>query len=81
MEVRTPSGDTVELAAVEDDEFPLRRLDAGGRYPIQFAPVSPDFRSGDERRVVRRFDLQLGWTDGNGKHEHIVPLRRGQARI
>jgi hypothetical protein len=37
VEVRTPSGDAVQLAALEANEFPLRRLDAGGRYPIQFA--------------------------------------------
>lgn len=81
VEVRTPSGDAVQLAALEANEFPLRRLDAGGRYPIQFAPVSADFRSGDKRPVVRRFDVLLAWADGNGRHEHVVPLRRGQASL
>jgi hypothetical protein len=50
-----------------------------GRSP--FAPVSAEFRSGDKRPVVRRFDVLIAWADGNGKHEHLFPLRRGQARI
>jgi hypothetical protein len=81
VEVLAPSGDAVELATVETGEFPLRRIDATGRYPIQFTPVSAQFRSGDKLQVVRRFDVRLTWVDGNGRHQHVVPLRRGQTSM
>ena len=64
VEVLAPSGDAVELATVETGEFPLRRIDATGRYPIQFAPVSAQLRSGDKLPVIRRFDVRLTWVDG-----------------
>jgi hypothetical protein len=79
--VRAPNGDDVDLSTVEENEFPLPRLDATGRYPIQFAPALSQFRSGDQRRVVRRFNVHLSWRDGNGHHQHLIPLRRGQTSM
>jgi hypothetical protein len=79
--IHTPDGEVVELATMETGEFPLRRIDATGRYPIQFAPTSQRFRSGDDRPVVRRFTVKLSWRDGNGHHEHLIPLRRGQTSM
>jgi hypothetical protein len=79
--VYSPNGEDVDLATVDADEFPLARLDATGRYPIQFAPTPAEFRSGDKRPVVRRFNVHLSWRDGNGNHQHVVPLRRGQTSM
>jgi hypothetical protein len=79
--VVTPDGDDVDLATVEAEEFPLPRLDATGRYPIQFAPTSSRFRSADNRPVLRRFNVHLSWRDGNGHHQHMIPLRRGQTSM
>lgn len=79
LTVHTPEGELVELATVEQGEFPLRRIDNAGRYPVQFAPASAEHCNSDER-IVRRFHVRLTWTDGNGRHRHELPLRRGQVR-
>jgi hypothetical protein len=68
-------GRVVDLAGVDDDEFPLDRLDGGGRYPVQFAARDKRYRG------VRRYRAKLTWTDGNGQHEHVVPLRKGQTSM
>jgi hypothetical protein len=80
LEVRRPGrDDAVSLASVEDGEFPLARIDRGGKYPVQFAPNIEEFFDNKRHPLVRRFDVVLRWTDDNGPHEKLVPLRRGQA--
>jgi hypothetical protein len=64
--------------SIEDGELPFARIDSGGKYPVQFAPDLKEFLESDNHRMVRRFDVLLRWTDGNGRHEKVVPLRRGQ---
>jgi hypothetical protein len=78
LEVRRPAGQIVRLASVEDGELPLARIDSAGKYPLQFAPDLDEFFEADNHPIVRRFDIRLRWTDGNGRHEKLVPLRRGQ---
>jgi hypothetical protein len=78
LEVRRPSGEAVRLASLEEDELPLARIDRDGKYPVQFAPDLQEFLQSHERPIVRRFDILLRWTDGNGRHQKLVPLRRGQ---
>ncbi|MFC8221760.1 hypothetical protein ACFUTY_26745 [Streptomyces sp. NPDC057362] len=70
--VKDPAGDTVALADCSDNEFPLARLDVSGRYPIPWLPTT------DKHRGARRFTVVLRWQDRNGKHERVLPLRRGE---
>jgi hypothetical protein len=81
LEIRRPGGAVVHIASVEAGEFPLARVDSGGRYPVQFAPDLPEFFESDRHPVVRRFDVILRWSDGNGRRESLVPLRRGQTTL
>ena len=69
LEVRQPKAAAVRLASIDDDEFPLARIDRGGKYPVQFAPDLPEFLHADNRPMVRRFDVLLRWKDGNGQQE------------
>lgn len=79
IEVRRPNGGApVRLASVEEGEFPLSRLDSGVRYPLQFAPDMPEFYEYSKYPTPRRFDLIIRWTDDNGRHERLIPLRRGK---
>jgi len=78
LEVRRPGAEVVRLASIEQGEFPLARIDSSGKYPVQFAPELKEFFESDDHPVVRRFDVLLHWSDGNGRHETMVPLRRGQ---
>ena len=73
--VKDAEGGTVELADTPLDEFPLRRLDKGGRYPVPWLPVA------DAHRGARRFAVHLRWQDGNGTQERLLPLRRGQTNL
>jgi hypothetical protein len=81
LEVRRPKAAAVRLASIDDDEFPLARIDRGGKYPVQFAPDLPQFLDADNHPMVRRFDVLLRWQDGNGQQEKRVPLRRGQTDL
>lgn len=78
LEVRRPGGAALRLASLEDGEFPLALIDRDGKYPVQFAPDLPEFLKTGNHPVVRRFDVLLRWSDGNGRHLKTVPLRRGQ---
>jgi hypothetical protein len=78
LEIRRPSGEVVGLVSLEEGELPLARIDRGGKYPLQFAPDLIEFFESDNHPIVRRFDVLLRWKDGNGRHEKLVPLRRGQ---
>ena len=71
VELKDSRGRELTLLDVEPSELPLRVLDANGRYPIPF--LYEPFT-----RHARRFEAKLNWTDGNGDHESVVPLRRGQ---
>jgi hypothetical protein len=81
LEIRRPAFGPVHLASIDDDEFPLPRIDRGGKYPVQFAPDLPEFLDADNHRMVRRFDVLLRWEDGNGRQERLIPLRRGQTDL
>jgi hypothetical protein len=81
LEVRRPKAAAVHLASIDDDEFPLARIDRGGKYPVQFAPDLPEFLDADNHPMVRLFDVLLRWKDGNGQQEKLVPLRRGQTDL
>jgi hypothetical protein len=81
VEVRLARGEAVRLASLEEDELPLARIDSAGKYPVQFAPDLDEFFEADNHPIVRRFDILLRWTDGNGRHEKLVPLRRGQVDL
>jgi hypothetical protein len=59
--VARPYGSQVEV-----DELPLALIDRDGQYPVQFAPDLPEFLESGNHPVVRRFDVQLQWSDGNG---------------
>ncbi|GGM90631.1 hypothetical protein ACFFX1_37305 [Dactylosporangium sucinum] len=81
LEVRRPrDSKIINLASVDEDEFPLSIIDRDGRYPVQFAPELEEFFNSNEHPIVRRFEVTLRWTDGRGEQERIVPLRRGQVR-
>jgi hypothetical protein len=75
VDIRDAKGDPVPLADFAPDELPLPRLDPAGRYPIPWLPT------GEEQRAQRRFEVTVTWSDGNGTHEHVVPLRRGQTSL
>ncbi|MBB4714562.1 hypothetical protein [Streptomyces luteogriseus] len=75
VEVRDPEGVTVTLADCLDGEFPLERLDVSGRYPIPWLPTA------DMHRGARRFIVVLRWRDGNGRHERVLPIRRGETNF
>jgi hypothetical protein len=81
LEVGLPGAGPERLIGVDHDEFPLARIDRGGKYPVQFAPDLPEFLDAERHPMVRRFDVLLRWTDGNGQQEKVVPLRRGQSDL
>jgi hypothetical protein len=81
LEVHRPKAAAVRLAGIDDDEFPLARIDSGSKYPVQFAPDLPEFLDADNHAMIRRFDVVLRWVDGNGQQEKLVPLRRGQTDL
>ncbi len=71
LRLSNSAGQELELLDVAPDEMPLAVLDVDGRYPIPwlYEPFS---------RHSRRFVATLSWTDSEGRHERMVPLRRGQ---
>jgi hypothetical protein len=71
LTLKDSGGRMLTLLDLERDELPLPVLDANGRYPIPF--LYEPFT-----RHARRFEASLTWTDGDGRHERVVPLRRGQ---
>ncbi|MET7620004.1 hypothetical protein [Streptomyces sp. NPDC005408] len=75
FEVHDIEGGTVALADCLDNEFPLKRLDVAGRYPIPWLPVA------DAHRGARRFTVRLRWRDGNGGQERVLPVRRGETNV
>ncbi|MFD7403359.1 hypothetical protein ACFV7R_11935 [Streptomyces sp. NPDC059866] len=72
LEVKDREGVGVTLADCPDDEFPLERIDASGRYPVPWLPTA------DAHRGARRFTVVLRWQDGNGRQERVLPIRRGE---
>lgn len=62
---------SLKLLDLHPDELPLSVLDVNGIYPIPF--VYEPFTPG-----ARRFEVALTWSDGDGPHTRVVPLRRGQ---
>ena len=71
LELRDSTSHELTLLDLEPDELPLRVLDANSQYPIPF--LYEPFT-----RHARRFEATLTWTDGQGGHERVIPLRRGQ---
>ncbi len=71
IHVRDSFGQKLILLDVGKDEFPLEILDADSQYPIPwlYEPFT---------RHARQFSATVRWTDGEGRHERTVPLRRGQ---
>ena len=67
------NGDELRLLELQDGELPLSVLDPGARYPIPWL-VEP-------RERGRHFRCRIDWTDGNGSHTVVVPLRRGETRL
>jgi hypothetical protein len=70
--VRDDVGHELTFLDVASGEFPLKRMDSGGKYPI------PWLLSDKAAQDRRRFNAELTWKDGNGPQHHSVPLRRGQ---
>jgi hypothetical protein len=66
-------GVLLQLVDVEDHEFPLSVLEAGARYPIPWLL--------ERKEQGRHFRCTVAWTDGNGRHEATLPLRRGETRL
>lgn len=63
----------LDLVDVYADEFPIRQLDAGARYPIRFVDRSQAWRT------ERWFEARLTWRDGRrGLQERKIAIRRGQ---
>lgn len=75
LEMTRPGGESLAIVDVDSDEFPLSRLDSGGRYPIPWVLESKQLHAG------RRFTAKLSWRDGNGAHSRELPLRRGQVEL
>ncbi|MFE1318447.1 hypothetical protein [Kitasatospora phosalacinea] len=75
LELAAADGESVQLADLGADEFPLSRIDRDGRYPLPWLPV------GDGHRGERRFTVRLRWQDGNGPQERLLPLRKGQTSL
>ena len=69
--VRDTQGQVLRLVDVDPGELPLAVLDVNGRYPIPF--LYEPFT-----RHARRFEASVSWTDDDGHHERVIPLRRGQ---
>ena len=70
--MRDDAGHELTFLDVASNEFPLKRIDSGGKYPI------PWLLSDKDAQDQRRFTADLTWKDGNGPQQHNVPLRRGQ---
>lgn len=71
LTIKDAEGRSLKLLGLDPNELPLSVLDVNGRYPIPFAyePFTP---------AARRFEVSLTWSDGDGPHTRVVPLRRGQ---
>jgi hypothetical protein len=78
FDVRRPGQGPAPLATIEPGELPVARIDGGGKYPVQFVPDLAEFYDQENNPLLRRFDVVLRWEDGNGRHEKLIPLRRGQ---
>lgn len=76
LELLVCDGRGTHLTLVDSpaEEFPLKRLDAGGRYPIPWI-VEP------RRPGIRRVIATLRWQDGRGPQERQIPLRRGETNM
>lgn len=71
LTIEDTDGRPLKLLDLYPNELPLTVLDVNGRYPIPF--VYEPFTPG-----ARRFQVALTWSDGDGPHTRIVPLRRGE---
>lgn len=71
LTIKDAEGRTLKLLDLHPNELPLSVLDVNGRYPIPF--VYEPFT-----RHARRFEVTLTWSDGDGQHTRVIPLRRGQ---
>jgi hypothetical protein len=75
LKVLDSRGKEVVFVDSPKGEFPLKRLDAGARYPIPWA-----LGDGSQEKA-RRFEAKVSWTDGNGRQTRELPLRRGQIML